>query len=140
MQLGGSLACPAGSATPLPAGTHMPLFGTPLLRGPGCRPWVAITARSRRRGGRGRCCQPARAQVGGAGGGGGEEGGPLSRRDIIMQSVNWAILGDLIGTDDARTVVNSILGEKSFWGSAVAEKPRSRSLHLFVDQQEKTPF
>ena len=26
------------------------------------------------------------------------------------QSVNWAILGDLVGTDDARTVVNSILG------------------------------
>lgn len=33
-----------------------------------------------------------------------------TRREFILQSVNFAILGDLVGTGDARTIVNSILG------------------------------
>ena len=39
-------------------------------------------------------------------------GGPAhSRREVILQSVNLALLGEAsIGTDDAKTVVNSILG------------------------------
>ena len=42
----------------------------------------------------------------------GEAGGAeeYARREFILQAVNYAVLGDLIGTDDGRTIVNSILG------------------------------
>ena len=39
------------------------------------------------------------------------EGPAHSRREVILQSVNLALLGEAsIGTDDAKTLVNSILG------------------------------
>ena len=39
------------------------------------------------------------------------KGPAQSRREVILQSVNLALLGEAsIGTDDAKTIVNSILG------------------------------
>jgi hypothetical protein len=38
----------------------------------------------------------------------------LARREVILFSANWPMLGALIsGTDDVKTIVNSVLGEAS---------------------------
>lgn len=48
---------------------------------------------------------------GGGGGGSREEPGlSLPRREVIMRSVLWAVLGEVAIETDAQTVVNSILG------------------------------
>lgn len=38
----------------------------------------------------------------------------LGRREVMLYSAQWPLLGALIsGTDDAKTIVNSVLGEAS---------------------------
>ncbi|KAK9816416.1 hypothetical protein WJX72_000023 [[Myrmecia] bisecta] len=64
-----------------------------------------------------------------------KEAGP-SRREIILQSVNFAVLGELIsGTDDATTIVNSMLG-----AYGLPQLKGSKEFKLFNDLDNEYVF